>query len=922
MVRSLSASFLALALGLASGSPLLAAAPVLLDPLQPENGAPRVAANVPFGKTLVLPIAGSDADGDLLEFRVETSNPKVFARIKTGNRILRVHIDYAGDPAATPPGAPFSGDLDFQLFQDLTPITSGTIAGLAQAGYYDNLIFHRIIPGFVAQGGDPAGNGSGLSDPANPDSYIGLPFSFEHEFRPSLIFSGRGQLAMANSNGGYDRGRHLGSGFIQLGNFSATNGSQFFITFAQPRHLDFKHTIFGQLLRGFDLLDKLATVPRDAGDKPTVPVKMTTVTIAPGRTDATLFVSAIAMGRARVSVVARDPAGNEVSKAFDVIVGEDTVNDPPVLRPIPNLITRVGVAPQLPLNAFDLEHDYLLYGIAAAGGGTDPGVFGQADIVGSFTPRQSAGFQDFAVGVAGFNDPALGGQASATTPFAPFDPYNFQAVEVGYGDRPIEGFPRDVVGTAGAALNNVVVAEFHDADSAGRPADFTAVVNWGDGTAEASSTTTPDPTVVIERSSERFGRFIVKATHTYAHPGIYLVRVVIDAPLGATTTVLSQAVITAADATVRLIGRDIEESGPTVRNRMVATILPVSTAESNEQPEAVIDWGDGEVSPALVRRNGDEFAVFGTHTYRDPSTYAVQTFLVDPSAAPNTLAFARSVARVSGFSSGRTAPPFDMAHLVGQISAIPGKQFKTTTGTGTNTTTRFAASIVILNAGNKKSREGKIRFYLSSDEQLNLTPITNPTGPATPADIPLKIGAFPEGTIPSLAPGAGLRFVFDVTNGQDVRLVAPKGETGAGLFVLATLIYKDPVADHMPIDHDVAFGRINGIIVSAQQLQVKEAPGAEHSASFTVRLDRPPAADIKIPLGVSDATEIEIDKTELVFTAATWNTPQSVIVTAKDDATKESTKTSLVRLAPSISTDPRWNALDGDDVSVAVTDND
>ncbi|HEX5176069.1 MAG TPA: peptidylprolyl isomerase, partial [Chthoniobacteraceae bacterium] len=837
-----------------SGAP-----PDLLDPIQPENGAPRVAADVPFGKTLVIPIAAADPDGDLLEFRATASNPKVFAQIHTGNPILRIHVEYAGDPAAAPPVEPFAGELEFQLFRDLTPVTVGTIAGLAQSGYYDGLIFHRIIRDFVAQGGDPAGNGSGLSDPTNPNSFIGLPFSFEHEFRPSLIFAGRGQLAMANSNGGYERGTHVGSGFIQLGDFSPTNGSQFFITFAQPRHLDFKHTICGQLLRGFDILDKMATVPRDSSDKPTVPVKMTSVTVAPGRSDATLFVSATAMGRTSITVTARDPAGNEATRAFDVIVGEDQVNDPPVLKPVPNLITPVGVAPNLPLNAFDLEHDYLLFGIAAAGGSTDANSFGQATIATNYNPRQTPGFQNLAVGVAGFNDPALGASSSATNPFAPFDPYNFRVAELGYGDRPMEGFSRSIPGIVGVALDRVIVAEFRDADAGGRAADFTAIVNWGDGTAEQSSTATPDPLVLIERSPERPGRLVVKASHTYARPGNYLVRVLIDASLGASAQVLSNAVITDSSAAARVIGRDIDVSGPRLRNRMIAEVEPVGAAGLSEPPAVVIDWGDGATSPGVVRRSGDSFAVFGTHAYRDPATYAVQTFLADSAGAQAEIPFGLSSVRVSNVPSGRRAPPFDMPHLVGQFSTIAGKQFKTTTGTGTSTTTRFACSIVIVNAGNKKSRQGKMRFYLSSDAHLNLAPISNPTGPPTPADIPLKIGSFPEGTIPALAPGGGLRFVFDTTVDDDLRLVGPKGETGAGLLVLATLIYKDPIADHMPIDHDVTFGPIDGIIVSPQQLQVKEEAGAEHTAIFTVRLDRPPTADVKIPLAVSDGTEIEID---------------------------------------------------------------
>jgi cyclophilin family peptidyl-prolyl cis-trans isomerase len=567
-----------------------AAPPEIADPLAQENGSPRVGAIIPFGKTLVLPINATDPDNDPLEFTATSTNPKVFVRVRTGNPILHIHVDYAGDSQSNPPAAAFSGDLEFQLFRDLTPVSAETIAGLAQAGYYENLIFHRIIPNFVAQAGDPAGNGSGLSNPDDPNSYIGLPFQFDHEFNPALIFSGRGQLAMANSNGGYNRGTGLNNGLIRLGDFHATNGSQFFITYAQPRHLDFKHTIFGQLIRGFDVLDKMSAVPRDASDKPSVPVTMSNVTVRPGRSETTLLLSGVTLGGAMITVEASDPSGARVSRRFQVTVQEDMVNDPPILRAIPNLISPVGKRPDLPLKAFDLEQDYLLYGIASANGNLSAGSLGTAEIISGFSARTTAGFQDFALGVAGFNDDSIHDEANLLAPFAPFEPYNFQRVEVGYGDRPIEVGERELEGTAGVALDKVVVAEFRDADVAGQPADFTAVVNWGDGTGEKSSTEVSAASVTIERSSTEPDTLVVKASHTYTKPGSYLVRVLIDAPLGATATVRSHANIS-ADRRDRARhrtptrhggrfhrkphGRDVHGQPFPVRNRR--TLRPTST---------------------------------------------------------------------------------------------------------------------------------------------------------------------------------------------------------------------------------------------------------------------------------------------------------------------------------------------------------
>lgn len=156
------------------------------------------------------------------------------------------------------------GTIKLRLFADKAPKTVANFIGLAEGTkewrdpqtnrlvkrpYYDGLIFHRVIPGFMIQGGCPLGTGTG--DPG---------YEFEDEFSPDLKFTKPGLLAMAN------RGPN-------------TNGSQFFITVAPTRHLDNRHTIFGEVVEGMEVVNKIANVTRDSRDRPITPVTMQKVTI-------------------------------------------------------------------------------------------------------------------------------------------------------------------------------------------------------------------------------------------------------------------------------------------------------------------------------------------------------------------------------------------------------------------------------------------------------------------------------------------------------------------------------------------------------------------------------------------------------------------------------------------------------------------
>ncbi len=116
------------------------------------------------------------------------------------------------------------GDLVIELYADRAPLTVENFVNLARSGFYDGTTFHRVIPGFMAQGGDPTGTGTG-----------GPGYQFGDEFHPTLRHSGPGILSMANAGPG-------------------TNGSQFFITFGPTPHLDDRHSVFGRVTEGMDVV--------------------------------------------------------------------------------------------------------------------------------------------------------------------------------------------------------------------------------------------------------------------------------------------------------------------------------------------------------------------------------------------------------------------------------------------------------------------------------------------------------------------------------------------------------------------------------------------------------------------------------------------------------------------------------------------
>jgi cyclophilin family peptidyl-prolyl cis-trans isomerase len=139
------------------------------------------------------------------------------------------------------------GDIEIGLFAEKTPRTVNNFVFLAREGFYDGTVFHRVIKDFMAQGGDPTGTGMG-----------GPGYKFSDEFHPNLKHNAPGILSMANAG-------------------PNTNGSQFFLTHVPTPWLDNKHSVFGAVVKGLDVL--MSIPPRDPGNRNAPAVKIQSISI-------------------------------------------------------------------------------------------------------------------------------------------------------------------------------------------------------------------------------------------------------------------------------------------------------------------------------------------------------------------------------------------------------------------------------------------------------------------------------------------------------------------------------------------------------------------------------------------------------------------------------------------------------------------
>jgi len=273
------------------------------------------------GSPLLIPLNASDADGQVLTFTASSDDPLVSTLIPDGNRSMRITVENFGT-------------MTFELFEDRVERATDHIISLAESGFYDGVLFHRVIDGFMIQGGDPTGTGSGGSTLGN----------FDDQFNVDLQHNRGGLLSMAKTT-------------------DDTNDSQFFITEAPTRWLDFNHSIFGLLTVGEDVREAISNVPTDAGDRPLNNVRMESVEIFVDTENGVLQLSAAegASGETDVRVSVTDEDGNSTSRTFHVTVEPDTVNSNPYLEDVPEIRTDIDTPVTFTLSPRDVEGDAVAF---------------------------------------------------------------------------------------------------------------------------------------------------------------------------------------------------------------------------------------------------------------------------------------------------------------------------------------------------------------------------------------------------------------------------------------------------------------------------------------------------------------------------------------------------------------------------------
>jgi cyclophilin family peptidyl-prolyl cis-trans isomerase len=464
-------------------------------------------ASIPAGKTLILPVTASSPNGRPLTFTATSSTNRITIGIHTNNPFWKMSVVQAA--AGNAPSAyqtPFRGgvatvtnigDMTFMLFRDLAPHTVDVIQGLTAGGLYtSNTIFHRVIAGFMDQGGDPNTNGTG-----------GPVFRFNDEFNPRAIFSGNGQLAMANS--GKD-----------------TDGSQFFITVAPYRYGDFGYTIFGQLLRGFNVLSNINNTATDANSRPLADVIITRASFVPDTFDTVLTLAGTnAVGVAgTISVIADDGAGGRTTNSFTATTVADANLEAAFLYP--NTVTNLVAPVNKRLTNFVFGYDF-------------PGVTNNwsvyyADANSSVSATNS--FYNIVTNQMHFvvvpNTNYIGPVSfifyvSSSPSFLSYDQ---QTYTFAFGDTVINAIATNFTATARVSFTNRLLATFTNGVPNSATNNFTASINWGDNSIGSG--------VIVTNLT---GRKEVRGSHTYTNAGNYPVYLTLQSVPGASTTAVCTA---------------------------------------------------------------------------------------------------------------------------------------------------------------------------------------------------------------------------------------------------------------------------------------------------------------------------------------------------------------------------------------------
>ncbi len=337
----------------------------------PTSDTPSFAAvgatTVAIGSPLHIPIDAYDPGGGPVTITVSVQDPTLLqATVLANNRSIR--FDMNG-----------YGDMVFQLFEDLAPRPAGRVIALANSNFYDNLLFHRVIDGFVIQGGDGEGAADGVGGSTLPD--------FDDQFNRDLQHNRGGVLSYAK--GGDD-----------------TNDSQFFITAGPTRSLDYNHSIFGQLVEGDDVRDAINKLGSsldkgtNSSDKPLIDVKITSADVFTDNENSVVRLKAIGnrAGTTNVTITATDASGKTFTEVVPVTIAADSgpgSDSQPFLNDIPAPAAAPNTSPvTLQLSSVDVEGDAVTYYLPSQPAGVTAQVNASTGLV---TVTPNAGFTGNAV---------------------------------------------------------------------------------------------------------------------------------------------------------------------------------------------------------------------------------------------------------------------------------------------------------------------------------------------------------------------------------------------------------------------------------------------------------------------------------------------------------------------------------------------
>ena len=292
----------------------------------PQGETPSFAAlgtqTVQIGSPLHIPVDAYDPDGGPLTITVSGDSDLVEATVLSGNRSIRIDMETYGD-------------MVFELFEQRAPVASGRVIDLAQDGFYDGIVFHRIVNEFVIQAGDPTGTGTS-------GSTLG---TFDDDFHPDLQHNRTGVLSFAKAG-------------------DDTNNSQFFVTEVPTRFLDFNHSVFGQLVEGDDAREAISNHETSSNGQPTTPIRIESVDVFDDTENAVIMLKPTGngTGSATMTVTVRDQDGNEFTEQIQVDVVADTDDSQPFLNPVTVPASFANTAPaQIQLSSIDVEGDPVTY---------------------------------------------------------------------------------------------------------------------------------------------------------------------------------------------------------------------------------------------------------------------------------------------------------------------------------------------------------------------------------------------------------------------------------------------------------------------------------------------------------------------------------------------------------------------------------